>query len=160
MRDEVADVRRFVAALGDIRARLFRDLAPVADVAGLLAAVRATRELPRSGSTISGLEYRVHGAGCRMTASDGRQVDVDLVRDPVTGEWAEVFDGWRVHWFLGEAVSGAQRAARLTAACGELARRGELREVVPERWFALLECRTVDGDGGSGDGFRLPGLWK
>ncbi|SNY52959.1 hypothetical protein [Paractinoplanes atraurantiacus] len=40
---------------------------------------------------------------------------------------------WRVHRFLGEAADDAQ----LTAACRLLAERGELREVVPDRWYAL-----------------------
>jgi hypothetical protein len=53
-------VRRFAAALQDIRGRLFADLAPIADVAGLLAAVRSNRQVPREGVTSSGIEYTVH----------------------------------------------------------------------------------------------------
>ena len=65
-------VRRFAAALHEMRGRLLADLFPVADIANLLAAVRSRRELPREGLTSSGIEYAVHGAGCRIISSDGR----------------------------------------------------------------------------------------
>ncbi|MEV4538946.1 hypothetical protein AB0J82_34755 [Asanoa sp. NPDC049518] len=133
----VREVRRFAAALRDIRGRLFHDLSPVTDVAGLLKAVRATRELPREGVTASGIEFLVHGAGRRMTAADGQEVDVDLVADPATGAQVEAFDAWRIRWFLDEAADDGLQAAEVNAACRHLVGSGELREVVPDRWFAL-----------------------
>jgi hypothetical protein len=114
-------------------------LSPVTDVAGLLSVVRATRELPREGSTGSGIKYLVHGAGCRMTAVDGREVDVDLVTDPATGAQVEAFDAWRIRWFLDEAADDGLQVADVNAACRYLVEAGELREVVPDRWFALME---------------------
>jgi hypothetical protein len=78
-------VQRFATALREIRGRLPADLFPVTDIADLLAAVRSRRELPREAVTSSGIEYSVHGVGCRMTAPDGRQVDVDLVTGPALG---------------------------------------------------------------------------
>ncbi|MEV6306949.1 hypothetical protein AB0M02_46660 [Actinoplanes sp. NPDC051861] len=74
-----------------------------------------------------------------MTADDGREVDVDLVDDPATGEEVEAFDGWRVRWFIDEAADGGLQTADVTAACRYLAEVGELREVVPRRWFALVQ---------------------
>jgi hypothetical protein len=85
-------VQRFAAALREIRGGLLADLYPIADVADLMLAVRSRRELPRVGVTSSGIEYTVHGAGCRMTAADSRVVDVDLVPDPVLGHEVEAFD--------------------------------------------------------------------
>jgi hypothetical protein len=34
-----------------------------------------------------------------MIASDGREVDVDLVTDPALGHQVEAFDAWRIRWF-------------------------------------------------------------
>jgi hypothetical protein len=117
----VREVRRFADALREIRGRLFRDLAPIADVAALLSAVRSARKLPLEGVTSSGIQYVVHGAGCRMTADDGREVDVDVVVDPATGDEVEAFDAWRVRWFLDEAADGGLEIADVTAACRHLA---------------------------------------
>jgi hypothetical protein len=74
-----------------------------------------------------------------MTADDGREVDVDLVVDRATGGRVEAFDAWRVRWFLDEAADGGLGIADLNAACRDLAEAGALREVVAERWFALVE---------------------
>jgi hypothetical protein len=40
-----------------------------------------------------------------MIAPDGREVDVDLVTDPV-GRQVEAFDAWRIRRFHGEAAQG------------------------------------------------------
>ncbi|MGW5556480.1 DUF6896 domain-containing protein [Micromonospora sp. NPDC003944] len=140
-----AAVRRYAAELGDIRSRLLADLLPITDIADLLAAVRSRRELPREGVTRSGIEYTVHGAGCRMVSSDGRAVDVDLVTDPVLGRAVEAFDAWRIRWFLDEAADDGYDHEEIVEACIHLAREGHLREVVEGRWFAL-----PDAPGGSG----------
>jgi len=133
-------VRRFTAALQDIRGRLFADLAPVADVEGLLAAVRSSRELPRVGVTSSGIEYTVHGAGCRMVAPDGREVDVDLITDSGLGRVVEAFDAWRIRWFLEQAAGDRHGGEDIVAACTYLCGEGQLREVVAGRWFALPDA--------------------
>ncbi|MFF0255961.1 DUF6896 domain-containing protein [Micromonospora zamorensis] len=135
-----AAVRRFAADLRDIRGRLLADLLPVADIADLLAAVRSRRELPREGLTRSGIEYTVHGAGCRMVNSDGREIDVDLVTDPVLGREVEAFDAWRIRWFLDEAADDSYNHEDIVEACIDLAREGHLREVVEGRWFALPDA--------------------
>ncbi|MBG6105876.1 DUF6896 domain-containing protein [Micromonospora vinacea] len=139
-----AAVRRFAADLRDIRGRLLADLLPIADIADLLTAVRSRRELPREGLTRSGIGYTVHGAGCRMVSSEGREVDVDLVTDPVLGCAVEAFDAWRVRWFLDEAADDGYNHEDIVEACSRLARAGHLREVVEGRWFAL-----PDASGGS-----------
>ena len=130
-------VRRFAAALRDLRGRPLADLSPVADIADLLAAVRPRRELPREGRTRSGITYTVHGAGCQMTGADGTAVDVDLVTDPSLGRTVEAFDAWRVRWFLGEAADGGHSEEDIVAACTHLAGEGLLREVIRGSWFAL-----------------------
>jgi hypothetical protein len=134
----VNGVRQFVAALRDVRARLFTDLAPIIDVAGLLAAVRAERRLPRQAVTRSGIEYSVHGTGCRMTSPEGTVVDVDLVRDPVLGRDMATFDTWRIRWFLDEAAADGYQTEDILAACAELTAVGELRAVVPGRWYCEI----------------------
>jgi hypothetical protein len=133
-------VLRFAAALRETRGRLLADLFPVADIADLLAAVRSRRELPREGLTRSGIEYTVHGAGCQMISSDGREVDVDLVTDPVLGCEVEAFDAWRVRWFLDEAADHGYSDEDIGTACTQLAGEGHLREVVEGRWFALPDA--------------------
>ncbi|MET7373303.1 DUF6896 domain-containing protein [Micromonospora arida] len=135
-----AAVRRFAADFRDVRGRLLADLRPIADIADLLAAVRSRRELPREGLTRSGIEYTVHGAGCRMISSDGREVDVDLVTDPALGRKVEAFDAWRIRWFLDEAAADGYSQEDITQACIDLAREGRLREVVEGRWFALPDA--------------------
>ncbi|MBQ1030382.1 hypothetical protein KBX26_10275 [Micromonospora sp. C97] len=138
-------VLRFTAALHEMRGRLLADLSPVADIADLLAAVRSRRELPREGLTCSDIEYTVHGAGCRMIScagcrmisSDGREVDVDLVTDPLLGREIEAFDAWRIRWFLDEAADDGYSNEDIVVACTQLVREGYLREVVEGRWFAL-----------------------
>ncbi len=133
-------VLRFAAALREIRGDVLADLSPVVDVADLLTAVRARRELPRAAVTSSGMEYTVHGAGCRMIAADGREVDVDLVTDPVRGQPVEAFDVWRIRWFLDEAADDSYSNDDILTACTHLARAGHLREIVPGRWFALSDA--------------------
>ncbi|WBB93419.1 hypothetical protein [Verrucosispora sp. WMMC514] len=133
-------VRRFAAALQEIRGRLLADLSPVADIADLLAAVRSRRELPREGLTRSGIEYNVHGAGCRMISSTGREVDVDLVTDPLLGREVEAFDAWRIRWFLDEAADDGYSNEDIVVACTQLVREGYLRKVVEDRWFALPDA--------------------
>jgi hypothetical protein len=133
-------VRRFAAALHDLRGRLLADLFPIAGIADLLAAVRSRRELRREGRTRSGIEYSVHGAGCRMISCDGREVDVDLVTDPLLGREVEAFDAWRIRWFLDEAAEDSYSDEDIVAACTHLASEGHLREVVGGRWFALPDA--------------------
>ncbi|MCM0675228.1 hypothetical protein NCC78_11090 [Micromonospora phytophila] len=130
-------VRRFAAVLRDVRGRLLVDLFAIADIADLLAAVRSRRALPREGRTCSGIEYTVHGAGCRIVSSEGREVDIDLVSDPLLGREVEAFDAWRIRWFLDEAADDGYSQEDIVAACTQLASEGHLREVVGGRWFTL-----------------------
>ena len=120
--------------------RLLAGLSPVADIANLLAAVRSRRESPREGLTRSGIEYTVHGAGCRMIGSDGREVDVDLVTDPLLGREVEAFDAWRIRWFLDQAIDDGHSNEDVVVACTPLVREGYLRKVVEGRWFALPDA--------------------
>lgn len=148
-RSPVVAVQRFVASLLEIRTRLLDDLAPIAGVVDLQAAVRSRRELPREGVTSSGIEYSVHGAGCRMVAPDGREVDVDLVADPKFHRDVEAFDSWRIRWFLDEAAEDGFSNEEIVAACAYHARQGLLREVVEGRWYALPEHVEMLANGNS-----------
>jgi hypothetical protein len=136
----VEAVARFAAALGEIRCQLLADLRPVSDIADLLSAVRSRRELPREGTTSSGIQYTVHGVGCWMMSLDGRKVDVDLVLDPVLGHLVESFDAWRIRAFLDEDIRDGYSPEEITAACSSLADEGLLREVVAGHWFALPDA--------------------
>jgi hypothetical protein len=134
----VGAVRQYVAALREIRGRLFAALPAVADVREVLAAVNQYRTMPRVGRSASGIEYSVHGVGCRMTDEDGREVDVDLMADPqYPTAVMEVFDAWRIWCFRSSIGDESLTDKELKAACVELAARGELREFGNGRWFAL-----------------------
>ncbi|GAA0430289.1 hypothetical protein Aca07nite_39020 [Actinoplanes capillaceus] len=135
----VAAVERFIASLREIRTRLLDDLFPIAGVAELQTAVRSLREHPREGATSSGIVYSVHGAGCRMTAPDGREVDVDMVADPELHQNIEAFDPWKIRWFLNEAAEDGFSNEEIVAACEHHVRQGLMREVVQGRWYALPE---------------------
>lgn len=75
-----------------------------------------------------------------MISSDGREIDVDLVTDPVLGRVVEAFDAWRIRWFLDEAADGGYDHDDIVAACCHLASEGHLREVVGGRWFTLPDA--------------------
>ncbi|MEH0982213.1 DUF6896 domain-containing protein [Micromonospora sp. CPCC 205556] len=128
-------VRRYAAALRHIRSRLFDAYPEFRDIRDLMTAVRHTRTLPREGTSSTGVEYSIHGAGCRMTDEQGREVDVDLV------DGVEAFDAWRIGFFLDDEGSDARLSdEELFAACAHLAGTGELAEVRPGRWYALPEA--------------------
>lgn len=131
--DELAieAVRRYAATLQRIRSRLFDAYPDFSGVLDLMAAVRHTRTLPREGKSSTGVEYLVHGAGCRMTDEQGHEVDLDLI------DGVEAFDAWRVKWFLDEDSDARPSVEELRAACSNLADLGELLEVKAGRWYAL-----------------------
>lgn len=73
-------VRAFVATL----VRLRREVPPAVPGAQSLRDVvyLATRgQIPRYATVPGGVEYSVHGVGCRLTTADGLEVDVDLADD-------------------------------------------------------------------------------
>lgn len=74
-----------------------------------------------------------------MIASDGREVDVDLVGDPDLRQDVEAFDAWRIRWFLDETAKDGYSIEEIDAACAYLARTGFLRDVVKGRWYALAD---------------------
>ncbi|WP_146231675.1 DUF6896 domain-containing protein [Lentzea atacamensis] len=130
-------VRSYVVALREVRSRLFADLPGMTGVQDIMFAVRSQRTMAREGRTASGIEYSVHGAGCRMTDEDGREVDVDLVPDSHTANEVEAFDVWRIKYFLSSNGFHPLTDEELNAACEQLAACGELRVVEQGRWFAL-----------------------
>ncbi|MEU7771653.1 hypothetical protein AB0C44_10060 [Micromonospora taraxaci] len=123
-------VRSFVAAFKRIHERLFAAYPDLTGLPDLLTAVRSTRVLPREGRSSTGIDYSVHGAGCRMTDEHGTVVDVDLV------DGVEAFDGWRVHVFLEGREGESLSVEELHTACSRLASWAELRELQPHRWYA------------------------
>jgi hypothetical protein len=130
-------VRSYVVALREVRSRLFADLPGMTGVQDIMFAVRSQRTMAREGRTASGIEYSVHGVGCRMTDEDGREVDVDLIPDPHTTIVVEAFDVWRIKLVLSGNGYHPLTNEELNAACEQLAACGELRVVKQGRWFAL-----------------------
>jgi uncharacterized protein DUF6896 len=128
-------VRRYAEALKQIRSRLLEDYPQFQNVLDLMRAVRSGPEprLPREGRSRTGIEYSVHGIGCRMTDERGQEVDVDLIGIDAT----EAFDGWRIKNFLDEDSDEGVPVEQLLRACAYLAGLSELREVQPGRWYAL-----------------------
>ncbi len=121
-------VRAFLGALAEVRREL--PAAGARTVQDLVRLARS-RQVPREAKLDSGLEYAIHGVGCRFTTAGGLEVDVD-----VEGDGTEVFDAWRVSNFADSAAgSGDPGRPELTAALRRLAAAGELREVRPG-WFA------------------------
>ncbi|MDO3687678.1 hypothetical protein [Micromonospora sp. C28ISP2-4] len=59
----VEAVRRYAAALKDIRSRLLDAYPDLGCVSDLMVAVRHSRTMPREGMSSTGIEYSVHGAG-------------------------------------------------------------------------------------------------
>ncbi len=121
-------VRAFLGALAEVRREL-----PAVGARSVEELVRLarSRRLPREAKLDSGLEYAVHGVGCRFTTAGGLEVDVDLADDGT-----EVFDAWRLSNFADSAGGpGDPGQPRLTAALRRLVATGELREVRPG-WFA------------------------
>ncbi|MGC5032838.1 DUF6896 domain-containing protein [Micromonospora sp. DT229] len=127
----IESVRRYAAALERVRSDLLDAYPDLVCVLDLMVAVRHTRTLPREGMSSTGIEYSVHGAGCRMTDQQGREVDVDLV------DGVEAFDAWRIKWFLDEQSDARPSIEELRTACSYLSQLGELREVQAGRWYAL-----------------------
>ncbi|MGI5524692.1 DUF6896 domain-containing protein [Micromonospora sp. CA-259024] len=124
-------VRSYAVALRRTRDRLFAAYPELSGLSDLLRAVRSTHVLPREGRSGTGIDYLVHGAGCRMTDEQGTEVDVDLV------DGVEAFDGWRIHAFLAGGAGESLSIDELHAACSRLAGWAELREVRVPRWYAL-----------------------
>lgn len=71
-----------------------------------------------------------------MTDEYGHEVDVDLIPDPAGVGEVEVFDLWRIRFFLSSDGHHPLTNEELNAACEQLAACGELRVVKPGRWFA------------------------
>jgi len=132
-------VRSFAEAWRQARTRFLADNPALDGVESLLRAVRSERTMPREGRSSSGIEYTVHGAGCRMTDENGQTLDIDIVLDLATGEHVEAFDAWRIRWFLDPDAGTPAVADKIEAACQDLARARALREVPAQhgRWFAL-----------------------
>ncbi|MGV9691730.1 DUF6896 domain-containing protein [Streptomyces sp. NPDC003444] len=98
----------------------------------VLEAVRAG-ELSRRGVTSEGFSYAVHGRGCRMTAPDGAEVDIDFLRGSF-----EAFDAWRLVAFARSVeMDPVPSEEDLVRECRELIRKGSFEEVEPG-WFRPL----------------------
>ncbi|MFE2531045.1 DUF6896 domain-containing protein [Streptomyces sp. NPDC059371] len=87
----------------------------------------------------SGYEYQVHGAGCRFTAQDGSEVDVDFAADGT-----EIFDLWRLRWY-GQSlpVPLTPTSDELRAAVKAL---GPLLTEVQPGWFTVPRGPAAVGE--------------
>ncbi|MDQ0840861.1 hypothetical protein [Streptomyces sp. V1I6] len=128
-----AMVLDFVAALETAGTELREALPQVERLADLLALARSG-QIGRRGRA-GGYEYSVHGAGCRLTSSDGVDIDVDFV------DGAEVFDLWRLRCYAQSLPTPADPPPEdLLAAISSLD--GLLTEVRPG-WFAVTRRHTT-----------------
>lgn len=124
-------VRAFLAAFAQLRHDL-PAASGVDSVAGLIRQTR-TREIPREGKLRNGVEYAVHGVGCRFTTVAGVEIDVDIDDNDTP-----VFDAWRLSNFVdSDPDLGEPSMAELTAAAQHLVAAGELREVRPG-WYTTV----------------------
>jgi hypothetical protein len=117
----------FAAALDTATAAVCGAVTGLERFADILALARS-RRIGRRG-TAGGYAYTVHGAGCRLTGTDGACVDVDF------SEGTAVFDPWRVRRYglsLAEPVDLTE--AQIHSAMGEL--HCFLAELRPG-WFSL-----------------------
>lgn len=129
-------VQRFVVGLHDIRARVLADMPELTCLYDLRRRAWAG-DVPRKGWTASGIIYRCHGIGCRFTDATHGTVDVDFLPDPVVPDgYVEAFDAWRLRWFNDDRV--AVSLDELRAACTELTRRGELRVIEKQGFYASV----------------------
>lgn len=126
-------IRAFVATL----VRLRREVPPAVPGASSirdLVYLANRREIPRTATVSGGVEYSVHGGGCRLTTADGTEVDIDLTDDGET----EIFDTWRL-WNFADTLPGSDKPTRdeLAAAAARLVGTGELREI-RSGWYATV----------------------
>ncbi|MEU1652733.1 DUF6896 domain-containing protein [Streptomyces pristinaespiralis] len=117
----------FLSALETASAELREALPQVERMADMLTLARSG-QIGREGRA-GGYAYSVHGAGCRLTGSDGVEVDVDFV------DGAEVFDLWRLRRH-GQSLSppAAPPPEQLSAAIGGL---DDLLIEVRPGWYAV-----------------------
>jgi hypothetical protein len=89
-------------------------------------------EVPRQATLDNGLEYAVHGIGCRITLPNGHEVDVDISEDG-----SEMFDPWRLLMFA-ESTDSTDLPSQetLRQECVRLVAGGALRQPEPG-WFAV-----------------------
>jgi len=124
-------VTAFLATLAELR----RELPATARARTVADLVRLSlgRQLPREGKLDSGVEYAVHGVGCRFTTPAGLEVDVD-----VDDDGTETFDAWRLSNFAdSDPRFGEPSLDDLNAAARRLVSAGRLREVRPG-WYATV----------------------
>jgi hypothetical protein len=87
---------------------------------------------PRQGVMPSGVEYFVHGLGCRLVSRpDGQMIDLDVADSGETK-----FDLWRVKQWAKSAGVDYPGDEAIAGEAELLARRGVLREM-REGWWSL-----------------------
>ncbi|MFB9476647.1 DUF6896 domain-containing protein [Nonomuraea salmonea] len=129
-RTAIDAVRSFEAALRSLRDRVIAQIVDADSVEDVVHMAQR-RAIPRDGTLEDGTRYSVHGIGCWMADTRGREADVDIDE-----KGRETFDAWRIfmHW---ETVSGEGGSrADILAACRLLVDSGELIETRPN-WFCL-----------------------
>ncbi|TMR31143.1 DUF6896 domain-containing protein [Actinomadura geliboluensis] len=94
------EVGLFLETLEAFRGRILAGLSGVGSLGELIRQVNQ-HQIARDGS-INGVEYSVHGIGCRLWEEGGRGVDVDVLDGDV-----EVFDAWRI-WLFTQNITPAK----------------------------------------------------
>ncbi|GAA3753001.1 DUF6896 domain-containing protein [Spinactinospora alkalitolerans] len=125
-------VRGFGKLLAYMESTVKNDLLLVASLSDVHRLARR-KILPKEGVTRSGVHYVVHGAGCRFSHADGREVDVDFLSDG-----RPIFDSWRVLNYIisvdPDYFGGRESVYR---ACKAMVGMGEIFEP-RSAWFSLV----------------------
>jgi hypothetical protein len=89
---------------------------------------------PHEGMTASGIEYSVHGIGCRFVTPDGSMVDLDI-----DGDARPIFNPWRVRLWVRSAGGPEPDDESIRDEAAELVRQGELSVVRGDWWTWVLQ---------------------
>ncbi len=130
-------IDEFINGVHELLGLLMQELRTATPGEALVVLLRRVRsEGWRDHGSLGGIEYSVHGAGCRFSMPDGRVFDLDLDAASQTVIW----DAWRVREFAQEPnqvvdVEAVEELLRIYAA------RGDLRETRPS-WFSIPAADT------------------
>ena len=91
------------------------------------------------GMTTSGIEYIVHGIGCRFVTPDGSMFDLDI-----HGDARPIFNSWRVRLWALSAGSPEPDDQSIHDEAAEMVRQGELSVVQGDWWTWVLQPASDD----------------
>ena len=107
----------------------------------ILSLLKSVQERGESfeGTTTSGIEYSVHGIGCRFVIPDGSMVDLDIHEDA-----RPIFNAWRVRLWAMSAGGPEPDDHSIHDEAAEMVRQGELSVVQADWWTWVLQPAPDD----------------